>query len=112
MRPPEAGVCPAAVAAGGAATEAPVHERQASIDARVRAMILLASATEMSAPDIARLYLTDASHVRKVIHDFNERGLQRWTPTIGAGAHARRRPSSATGSSRSRVPAPIIKASH
>jgi len=33
-------------------------------------MILLASATEMSAPDIARLHMTDASHVRKVIHDF------------------------------------------
>jgi hypothetical protein len=27
-------------------------------------MILLASAPEMSAPDIARLYLTGASHVR------------------------------------------------
>jgi hypothetical protein len=37
---------------------------------RVRAMILLASATELSVPDIARLCLTDASHVRKVIHNF------------------------------------------
>ena len=33
VRPP-GGVRPVAVAAGGAATEAPVHERQASIDAR------------------------------------------------------------------------------
>jgi hypothetical protein len=70
---------------------------------RVRAMILLASATEMSAPAIARLYLTDASHVR---HDFNERGSVRWTLTIGPGAHARRRPRSATASWRSQGPAP------
>jgi site-specific DNA-cytosine methylase len=42
---------------------------------RIRAMILLASATEMAAPQIARLYLTDAEHVRKVIHAFSERGF-------------------------------------
>ena len=42
---------------------------------RIRAMILLASATEMPAPQIARLYLTDAEFVRKVIHDFNDRGF-------------------------------------
>jgi transposase len=29
----------------------------------------------MSAPQIAKLYLTDADHVRKVIHDFNDRGF-------------------------------------
>ena len=47
---------------------------------RIRAMILLASATEMSAPDIACLYRTDESHVRKVIHEFNERGLDSLDP--------------------------------
>ena len=34
-----------------------------------------------------------------------------WTLTIGAGAPGRRRPSSVTGSSRSRAPAPITRAS-
>src|SRR4051812_10668046 len=48
-------------------------------------MILLASATEMSAPAIARLYLTDADHVRKVIHDFNERGFGALDPDYRGG---------------------------
>src|SRR4051794_35845416 len=48
-------------------------------------MILLASATEMSAPEIARLYLTDASHVRKVIHDFNDRGFAALDPDYRGG---------------------------
>jgi transposase len=52
---------------------------------RIRAMILLASATEMSAPAIARLYLTDADHVRKVIHDFNERGFGALDPDYRGG---------------------------
>ena len=52
---------------------------------RIRAMILLASATEMSAPDIARLYLTDADHVRKVIHEFNERGFAALDPDYRGG---------------------------
>jgi len=34
---------------------------------RQRAAILLASATEMSAPEIAEVWTTDESHVRKVI---------------------------------------------
>jgi len=38
---------------------------------RQRAMILLASATGMSAPQIAELVRSDESHVRKVIHAFN-----------------------------------------
>src|SRR4051812_14434761 len=52
---------------------------------RIRAMILLASATEMPAPEIARLYLTDAEHVRKVIHDFNERGFGALDPDYRGG---------------------------
>ena len=42
---------------------------------RQRAAILLASNTRMSAPEIAAMWMTDESHVRKVIHEFNERGL-------------------------------------
>jgi hypothetical protein len=37
---------------------------------RQRAMILLASSTGMSAPQIAGLVRTDESHVRRVIHAF------------------------------------------
>ena len=43
---------------------------------RQRAMILLASSTGMSAPQIAAMARTDESHVRKVIHAFNERGVR------------------------------------
>jgi transposase len=52
---------------------------------RIRAMILLASATAMPAPQIARLYLTDAEHVRKVIHDFNDRGFGALDPDYRGG---------------------------
>jgi transposase len=52
---------------------------------RIRAMILLASATEMPAPQIAQLYLTDAEHVRKVIHDFNDRGFAALDPEYRGG---------------------------
>ena len=38
-------------------------------------MIVLASSTGMSAPQIAGLVGTDESHVRKVIHAFNEEGF-------------------------------------
>ena len=37
-----------------------------------RAMILLASSTGMSAPQIAAMARSDESHVRKVIHALNE----------------------------------------
>jgi transposase len=52
---------------------------------RQRAMILLASATLMSPPEIARMLLSDESHVRKVIHDFNERGFESLRPRFGGG---------------------------
>jgi transposase len=65
---------------------------------RIRAMILLASATEMSAPDIARLYRTDESHVRKVIHAFNEEGFDSLRPRYRGG-----RPKKTTPAERDRV---------
>lgn len=52
---------------------------------RQRAMILLASATLMSPAEIARMLMTDESHVRKVIHDFNERGFDCLRPRFGGG---------------------------
>src|SRR4051794_41634716 len=61
-------------------------------------MILLASATEMSAPQIAQLYLTDADHVRKVVHDFNERGFGALDPDYRGG-----RPKKTTPEQRDRI---------
>lgn len=52
---------------------------------RQRAMIVLASATMMSAPEIARLMRTDESHVRKVIHAFNEEGFSSLDPDYRGG---------------------------
>src|SRR5204862_5052511 len=52
---------------------------------RQRAMILLASWTGMSAPQIAGLVRTDESHVRKVIHAFNERGFDSLDPDYRGG---------------------------
>lgn len=52
---------------------------------RQRAQILLASATLMSPPEIARALQTDESQVRRVIHDFNERGFDSLRPRFGGG---------------------------
>lgn len=52
---------------------------------RQRALILLASNTLMSAPEIARMLLTDESQVRKVIHDFNLHGWDSLRPRFGGG---------------------------
>jgi len=52
---------------------------------RQRAMILLASNTLMSAPEIARMLLTDESQVRKVIHDFNRHGFESLRPRFRGG---------------------------
>lgn len=52
---------------------------------RQRASILLASATLMSAPQIARMWMTDESHVRKVIHEFNRHGFESLRPRFRGG---------------------------
>jgi transposase len=48
-------------------------------------MILLASNTLMSAPEIARMLLSDESQVRKVIHDFNRHGFESLRPRFRGG---------------------------
>jgi transposase len=53
--------------------------------ARQRAAILLASATAMSAREIAEMWMTDESHVRKVIHEFNQHGFASLRPRLGGG---------------------------
>jgi transposase len=65
---------------------------------RQRPMIVLASATLMSAPEIARLIRTDESHVRKVIHAFNEGGFSALDPDYRGG-----RPKKTTPCERDRV---------
>ena len=52
---------------------------------RQRASILLASNTLLSVPQIARMWMTDESHVRKVIHDFNEHGFESLRPRFRGG---------------------------
>ena len=65
---------------------------------RERAMILLASSTGMSAPQIAELVRTDDSHVRKVIHAFNEQGFDSLDPDYRGG-----RPKKTTPAERDRI---------
>lgn len=65
---------------------------------RQRAMILLASSTGMSAPQIAGLVRSDESHVRKVIHAFNEEWFGSLDPDYRGG-----RPRKTTPEQRDRV---------
>ena len=108
MRPPEVFVRELSPEEGARLKR--VSKRAKYQSKRQRAMILLASSTGMPAPQIAAVVRSDESHVRKVIHAFNERGFRRWTLTIGAGVQRRPRLLSATGSCRSRAPAPIPRA--
>jgi len=52
---------------------------------RQRAQILLASATGMSAPQIAQVVRTDENQVRRVIHEFNTLGMGSLRPQAGGG---------------------------
>jgi transposase len=65
---------------------------------RVRAAILLASNVRTPVPQIARMWLTDESHVRKVIHEFNEEGFDSLRPEYRGG-----RPRRITPAQRTRV---------
>lgn len=65
---------------------------------RQRAVILLASATGMSAPQIAAMARTDESRVRKVIHAFNQEGFGSLDPDYRGG-----RPRKTTPEQRDRI---------
>jgi transposase len=52
---------------------------------RQRAQILLASATGMSARQIAQVVRTDENQVRRVIHEFNTLGMDSLRPHVGGG---------------------------
>lgn len=83
MRPAEVFVRPLSPEEGQRLKRLSKRAKHAST--RQRASILLASATLMSAPQIARMWMTDESHVRKVIHEFNERGFESLRPRFGGG---------------------------
>ena len=83
MRPPEVFVRELAPAQGQRLKRLSKRSKLAST--RQRALILLASNTLMSAPEIARMLLTDESHVRKVIHDFNRHGFESLRPRFRGG---------------------------
>ena len=52
---------------------------------RQRASVLLASNVRMPVPQIAEMWRTDPSWVRKVIHEFNERGMDSLRPRYRGG---------------------------
>jgi transposase len=62
-----------------------LSRKAASEVKRERALICWASATRMSAQQIAALVGSDESHVRKVIHAFNERGFASLDPESRGG---------------------------
>jgi transposase len=96
MRPPEVFVRELSPEEGARLKQ--VSKRAKYQAKRQRAMIVLASATLMSAPEIARLMRTDESHVRKVIHAFNEEGFSSLDPDYRGG-----RPKKTTPGDRDRI---------
>jgi transposase len=62
-----------------------MSKRAKHFSTRQRAAILLASATKHTVPQIASMWQTDESHVRKVIHEFNERGFDSLHPDYRGG---------------------------
>jgi transposase len=65
---------------------------------RERAAILLASNVGSSVPQIAAMWMTDERHVRRVIDEFNERGMASLDPEYGGG-----RPRRITDDQRKRI---------
>jgi transposase len=75
-----------------------LSRKAASEAKRERALIFWASATRMSPQQIAALVATEESHVRKVIHAFNERGFASLDPEPRGG-----RPRRITDEQRARI---------
>jgi transposase len=96
MRPPEVFVRELSLE-GGVRLKS-ISRRSKYQSKRHRAMILLASSTGMSAPQIAAVVRSDESHVRKVIHAFNEEGFDSLDPGYGGG-----RPKKTTPCQRDRI---------
>lgn len=83
MRPPEVFVRPLAHAE---ATALKSRAKKAKHFAtRERAAILLASNVGSSVPQIAAMWMTDERHVRRVIDEFNQRGMASLDPDYRGG---------------------------
>ena len=96
MRPPEVFVRELSPEEGARLKQ--VSKRAKYQSKRQRAMILLASSTGMPAPQIAGVVRSDESHVRKVIHAFNDRGFASLDPDYRGG-----RPKKTTPAERDRI---------
>ena len=96
MRPPSVFVRPVSPEEGNRLKR--LSRKAASEAKRERALICWASATQMPAAQIATLVGTDESHVRKVIHAFNERGFASLDPEQRGG-----RPRRITDEQRARI---------
>jgi transposase len=96
MRPPEVFVRELSPEEGARLKS--ISKRAKYQSKRQRAMIVLASSTGMSAPQIAGLVRSDESHVRKVIHAFNEEGFGSLDPDYRGG-----RPKKTTPEERDRI---------
>jgi transposase len=83
MRPPSVFVRPLSPEEGNRLKR--LSRKAASEAKRERALIVWASATRMAVSQIATLVGTDESHVRKVIHAFNERGFSSLDPEQRGG---------------------------
>lgn len=98
MRPPSVFVRSLSPAEGQRLKQ--ISRRAEHFSTRQRAAILLASASQHAVPQIARMLATDESHARKVIKEFNERGLDSLRPNFGGG-----RPRRITDGQRERIAA-------
>jgi len=96
MRPPEVFVRELSLEEGVRLKQ--ISKRAKYQSKRQRAMILLASSTGMGAPQIAAAVRSDESHVRKVIHAFNEQGFRSLDPDYRGG-----RPKQTTPEQRERI---------
>jgi len=96
MRPPEVFVRELSLEEGSRLKS--ISKRAKYQCKRQRAMILLASSTGMSAPQIAGVVRSDESRVRKVIQAFNAEGFSSLDPDYRGG-----RPSKTTPAQRDRI---------
>jgi transposase len=96
MRPPEVFVRELSPEEGARLKQ--ISKRAKYQSKRQRAMIVLASSTGMGAPQIAAVVRSDESHVRKVIHAFNDRGFSSLDPEYRGG-----RPKKTTPAERDRI---------
>lgn len=96
MRPPEVFVRELTLEEGQRLKQ--ISKRAKYQSKRQRAMILLASSTGMGAPQIAAVVRSDESHIRKVIHAFNDRGFESLDPDYRGG-----RPKKTTPEQRDRI---------